>query len=93
MIFRQLIDKTSSTYTYLIADEQSKEALLIDPVTDQIDRDLGLLEELDLRLCYTLETHIHADHIRWSITKKTGFQNSRCSKFRSGMRGSICGAP
>ena len=63
MILRQLIDKTSSTYTYLIADEQSKEAILIDPVQEQLDRDLALLEELDLTLVYTLETHLHADHI------------------------------
>ena len=63
MIFRQLIDKTSSTYTYLIADEQSREAILIDPVQEQLDRDLALLKELNLTLVYTLETHLHADHI------------------------------
>ena len=63
MIFKQLIDKTSSTYTYLLADEQSKEALLIDPVQEQLERDVNLLTELGLTLRYTLETHLHADHI------------------------------
>jgi len=63
MILRQLFDKTSSTYTYLIADSRSKEALLIDPVREQIDRDIQLIEELGLILRYTIETHLHADHI------------------------------
>jgi sulfur dioxygenase len=63
MILRQLIDKSSSTYTYLIADHESKEAILIDPVQEQLERDLQLLTELGLTLKYTLETHLHADHI------------------------------
>ena len=63
MILRQLFDKTSSTYTYLIADSQSKDALLIDPVREQIERDIQLIEELGLNLRYTIETHLHADHI------------------------------
>ena len=63
MIFRQLFDKTSSTYTYLIADSDSKEAVLIDPVREQIDREIQLIEELGLSLKYTIETHLHADHI------------------------------
>lgn len=63
MIFRQLFDPETSTYTYLIADPETKEAILVDPVIEQVDRDLKLLQELDLTLRYCMETHIHADHI------------------------------
>jgi len=63
MIFRQLFDHESSTYTYLVGDEKSKEAVLIDPVREHIGRDSKLVEELGLKLIYALETHIHADHI------------------------------
>ncbi len=63
MIFRQLFDPQSSTYTYLLADEQTREAVLIDAVFEQFERDRALLRELDLRLLYTLETHVHADHV------------------------------
>ncbi|MEM9074345.1 MAG: MBL fold metallo-hydrolase [Myxococcota bacterium] len=66
MIFRQLFDRDSSTYTYLLADEDTREALLIDPVRDQLERDGQLLEELGLTLRWTLETHVHADHIAGS---------------------------
>jgi len=63
VIFRQFIDPETSTHTYLLADEPSREAILIDPVLEQFDRDRALLRELDLTLRYTLETHVHADHI------------------------------
>ena len=63
MLFRQLYDSESSTYTYLLADSELKEAILVDPVLEQVDRDLKLLRELGLSLRYCLETHIHADHI------------------------------
>lgn len=63
MIFRQLFDPDTSTYTYLLADRQSREAVLIDPVREQVDRDAQILEELGLTLLYTLETHVHADHV------------------------------
>ncbi|WP_041243910.1 MBL fold metallo-hydrolase [Gloeobacter kilaueensis] len=63
MLFRQLFDSESSTYTYLIADEASREAVLIDSVLEQVERDLRLIAELELRLRACLETHIHADHI------------------------------
>ena len=63
MIFRQLMDPETSTYTYLLANAVTKEAILIDPVLEQIDRDCRLIEELGLQLRLTLETHLHADHI------------------------------
>lgn len=63
MIFRQLFDAQSATYTYLLADEVSRDAVLIDPVLEQSARDLELIRELELRLVYTLETHVHADHV------------------------------
>ena len=63
MIFRQLFEPESSTYTYLLACSETRQAVLIDPVVESMDRDLGTLQELGLRLAYTLDTHIHADHI------------------------------
>lgn len=63
LLFRQLFDPESSTYTYLIADSQTSEAVLIDAVLEQVDRDLQVLDDLGLTLRYCLETHIHADHI------------------------------
>lgn len=63
MLFRQLFDKESSTYTYLIADLYTSAAILVDPVLEQVERDLQILRELGLTLHYCLETHIHADHI------------------------------
>lgn len=63
MIFRQLFDSTSSTYTYLLASRHGGEALLIDPVLERVDRYIQLLRELDLRLVKAIDTHLHADHI------------------------------
>ena len=63
MIFRQLAEPISNTYTYLLGCETTGEAMLIDPVVNSIDRDLKALQSLGLRLAYTLDTHIHADHI------------------------------
>lgn len=63
MQFRQLFDQETGTYTYLIADPVTKEAVLVDPVLEQVERDLKLLRELGLTLKFCLETHIHADHI------------------------------
>ncbi len=76
MIFRQLFDQVSSTYTYLLADEQSLDAVLIDPVFEQHTRDVALVRELGLKLRYTLDTHCHADHVTgaWLMRAETGSQ-------------------
>src|SRR6202789_2631524 len=63
MIFRQLFDSTSGTYTYLLASRQGGEALIVDPVLEKIDRYLQLVRELDLKLVKAIDTHLHADHI------------------------------
>ena len=63
MIFKQVFDKKTSTYTYLIASSKGREALIIDPVLDNINEYISLLNELDLKLVKVIDTHIHADHI------------------------------
>ena len=63
MIFRQLFDSMSATYTYLIASRQGGEALIIDPVLEKVDRYLQLVRELDLKLVKAVDTHLHADHV------------------------------
>ena len=63
MLFKQLFDKTSSTFTYLIASSKGREALIIDPVLENVDIYIKLLKELDLKLVKVIDTHIHADHI------------------------------
>ena len=63
MIFRQLFDQTSSTYTYLLAERKGGEALLIDPVLENTDQYVRLLNELDVKLVLAVDTHIHADHV------------------------------
>lgn len=82
LIFRQLFEKTSSTYTYLLADTETREAVLIDPVLETVDRDIKLIKDLNLKLLYAskmiliiffrinrfflVNTHVHADHITGS---------------------------
>jgi sulfur dioxygenase len=63
MIFRQLFDQVSSTYSYLLASRQGGEALIIDPVLERVDRYLQLVDELDLKLVKAVDTHLHADHV------------------------------
>jgi glyoxylase-like metal-dependent hydrolase (beta-lactamase superfamily II)/rhodanese-related sulfurtransferase len=74
MFLRQLFDADTWTYTYLVADESSKRALLIDPVRDQVDRDLKLIDELGFELVYALDTHVHADHVTGAglLRERTG---------------------
>lgn len=63
MLFRQLKESDSCTYTYLLSCQQTGETVLIDPVIETVERDLEILNELGLKLTYTLDTHIHADHL------------------------------
>lgn len=74
LIFRQLFDPQSSTYTYLLGDPDSREAVLIDPVLEQVRRDAALIRELGLTLRWTLETHVHADHVTgaWLLKMRCG---------------------
>lgn len=74
IIFRQLQDPTSSTYTYLLADPETRAAILIDSVFEQAQRDSALIEELGVKLEYTLDTHVHADHITaaWVHKRRLG---------------------
>jgi sulfur dioxygenase len=62
-IFRQLFDSETSTYTYLIAEGPGKDAILIDPVLEHVDRDIKLIQELGVQLKFAMNTHCHADHI------------------------------
>lgn len=71
MIFRQLFEPLSGTYTYLLGCENTGQAVLIDPVIVSIDRDLSEISRLGLTLAYTLDTHIHADHITAALALKT----------------------
>jgi glyoxylase-like metal-dependent hydrolase (beta-lactamase superfamily II)/rhodanese-related sulfurtransferase len=74
LVFRQLFDPPSSTYTYLLGDPASRVAVIIDPVFEQVRRDAALIAELELKLAYALETHVHADHVTgaWLLKQKTG---------------------
>src|ERR1700753_77443 len=63
MIFRQLFDSTSGTYTYLLASRHGGEALIIDPFIERVERYLQLVRELDLKLVKAVDTHLHADHV------------------------------
>ena len=63
MIFKQVFDQKSSTYTYLIASAEGREALIIDPVIENIEDYINLLKELNLKLVKVIDTHIHADHV------------------------------
>ncbi len=80
MIFRQLFDPASSTYTYLVGDEASHEGVIIDPVREYAERDLALINQLGLKLKFIVETHVHADHITGAraLKNKTGAQTVVC---------------
>ena len=77
MLFRQLFDSTTSTLTYLIADH-TKHAVIIDPVFEQLSRDLALIESLELKLDFVLDTHVHADHITASMSLKKNYRCDQC---------------
>ncbi|MBX3498458.1 MAG: MBL fold metallo-hydrolase [Alphaproteobacteria bacterium] len=74
LVFRQLFDPVSSTYTYLLGCDDTREALIIDPVFEQARRDAALIGELDLKLTAILETHVHADHVTgaWLLRRRLG---------------------
>ena len=76
MLFRQLFDTKSSTYTYLIASAKGREALIIDPVEENVDEYVKHLKELDLKLVKVIDTHIHADHVTGASKLKN---NTNCS--------------
>ena len=76
MIFKQVFDQKSSTYTYLIASSKGREALIIDPVLENVEDYLELLTELDLKLVKVIDTHIHADHITGASKLK---DKTRCA--------------
>jgi sulfur dioxygenase len=85
MSFRQLFDPESSTYTYILADAERREAVIVDPVRVHCERDLAVLAEMGVKLVWILETHVHADHV-------TG---ARALKLRTGARTAVsahCGA-
>ncbi|MCE9668661.1 MBL fold metallo-hydrolase [Myxococcus stipitatus] len=86
MLFRQLFDAESSTYTYLLADLATRQAVLIDPVLEQVERDLQLITELGLTLAVVLETHVHADHVTGAgrLRERTG------AKVMASSRGAPC---
>ncbi len=69
--------RKASTYTYLLADSDTKEAIIIDAVAETQQRDIGLIEELGLDLKYIIETHVHADHITSSCPLKQKFTNAK----------------
>ena len=76
MIFKQVFDTKSSTYTYIIASAKGREAVIIDPVIENVDNYINLLNELDLKLVKVIDTHIHADHITGATKLK---QATNCS--------------
>ena len=76
MLFRQLFDTKSSTYTYLIASAKGREALIIDPVEENVNEYVNHLKELDLKLVKVIDTHLHADHVTGASKLKN---NTNCS--------------
>jgi glyoxylase-like metal-dependent hydrolase (beta-lactamase superfamily II) len=70
MLFRQLFDPASHTYTYLMADEGSRQAAIVDPVREQAQRDLAIIREMGLDLQWIVESHVHADHVTGALALK-----------------------
>lgn len=88
-IYRQLMEKESSTFTYLIGDPISKECLLIDPCIEKIDRDEMYIRELGLKLKYVVNTHVHADHVSGSGLLKRRFADHDCKSVISKVSGAL----
>ncbi len=82
MIFYQMIESETSTFTYILGDESTKEAIIIDSVLETVERDLKLLSEMGLTLKYIVDTHVHADHITGAgeIRKRTGAKTAISAK-------------
>ena len=93
MIFRQLFDSVSSTYSYVLASRRGGEALIIDPVLEKVDRYLKLMEELDLRLVKAVDTHLHADHITGLARCVTARAASPSWASRAKSMSCRCGSP
>ncbi|CAM9767698.1 persulfide dioxygenase ETHE1, mitochondrial [Lampetra fluviatilis] len=87
LIFRQLFEHVSSTYTYLLADADSREAVLIDPVLETVDRDLRIVNEIGVKLVYAANTHCHADHVTGTGMLKKKL--SGCKSIISGDSGAL----
>lgn len=85
MLFHQMFDAESSTYTYLLADVSAKEAILIDPVLEQVERDLRLIEDYGLRLKYICDTHVHADHVTAADTLRARTGAKTCISAKAGL--------
>lgn len=90
LVFRQLADPQSSTYTYLLADGDSRDAVLIDPVFEQMRRDAALIDELGLTLRCALDTHVHADHVTAAAILKRRLGSRIALGARSGAEGADC---
>ena len=90
LIFRQLFDPQSSTYSYLLADGDTSEAVLIDSVFEQAPRDSALVRELGLKLQFTLETHVHADHVTGAATLRSHLGSRIALGAASGTAGADC---
>ena len=88
MIFRQLFDATSSTYTYLLGCQDTRDAVLIDPVYEQHARDTALIRELDLTVRYVLDTHVHADHVTGAWLMREALKADIVLSARYGVTGS-----
>ena len=87
MNVKQLIDLSTCTFTYLLYSNKNKEALIIDPVFEQVERDLDLIKKLNLNLIYILETHVHADHITGASKIKEKTNAKICYGSKTGVKG------
>ena len=89
IIFRQLFDAASSTYTYVVGDPQSRQAVIIDTVFEQHFRDRALVQELGLKLLAALDTHCHADHVTgaWLMQQATGCRIGISQRYGAAVEG------